>query len=1142
MNTTVIPSKRNQQRIYRSTPGIVLAASLALSQPANREAAVASPIVRSGENGPPNILFIYVDDVGWNHLSSYGQTLFDTPNMDRLAEEGMLFTDAYSPAAVCSPSRSSLLSGMYMHRHQHYLGSNPHTWLTNMEEIRDWRAKMWPPPFNARLPEEFKTFGHPLQDAGYTTGFMGKWHLGALYTEDVLWHHPEERGFDEGIMHKMAGPYVKSPQERYFWPEFSLIPEQYVEDGTYHGDLLTDQAIDFLERHKDAEDPFFLMVSYFLVHAPLQAHADTVQEVMDANPTLSEDHATYVAMFRHLDDGVGRILDTLDEEGLTDNTVVFFSSDNGGYGIHEFGGNNFGGNFPLRGHKHTYWEGGIRVPMMVRWPGVVTPGTVTDKPVHQIDYMPTFLEIAQADPIPDQIMDGISLVDHLASDGAVRVGRENLFWHFPGYTQSRSGRSYGGYPLQRPVSIVRSGDFKLLEWLEDGEVELYNLHIDKGEIHDLAAVLPETVDELRQILHTWRAEENVHMPTEREPEEPEPVETIMEQSGDPRESGNWSDDVPAVDHPGIVPSGITATLNENDTVTFSADLTIEGVFEQAGDGTLIFGANSSVRMESGGWLGTAANHLRFNRASLTVNGGTVASGGNIDLYGTGGQALTLNSGSVTAEGNMVMNPNLDADPDAYRHLLVRSGSLTADHLNLSERAYVFFDAASGHVSVDGVNLSGDAYIDFVGDTLGTLTVAGFSTVDFEGLYMDGRLLVNGANDGDFADYFNVSDSTLSRAHDESLNIMTQSGDPLDEANWSVAVPTVDVPGTIPVGVTGTFDESENIQFPAVLTVNGTLEQVGAGALIFQANSSVTVGESGLIETTSSSAHFRINRGPLLVSGGTVSSAGNVDLFGTGVFELTLQGGTVSADGNLVMNPNVGADPDSYRTIRIFDGVMEGNELRLFENSSLYFDGPGGSAGSVSVNSLLMESNAYINFVGETYGTLSVAGYSAANFEAMYDAGQLRYNGQHAGEFSDHFEVANSTVMRRTDAAQTYEAWADEQGIPEDQRGWDDDPFGTGVTNLEAYLTGVSQQEPVRGPLEIHQDAGRPILTIPWRTNIAVDSYFAVETSEDLRDWEDGDLDWESEPLDYGRVEYRGEPGDDSLSGTQFYRAFFGVTE
>jgi hypothetical protein len=310
-----------------------------------------------------------------------------------------------------------------------------------------------------------------------------------------------------------------------------------------------------------------------------------------------------------------------------------------------------------------------------------------------------------------------------------------------------------------------------------------------------------------------------------------------------------------------------------------------------------------------------------------VNGGLLESAGNIDLYGTGSFFVTVEGGDVTAGGNIILNPNVGANPDSSRQMRVRGGSISGNTLQLSENAFVYFDGAGGSLSVNALNLSGNAYINFLSDSEGTLTVSGFTATDFEDLYNAGRLRHNGVNEADFDDAFDVTDSTLTVKEivpDE--NTMIASGDPRDPLNWSHAVPDVSTPGIIPAGITATFNESSNVAFPAVLSISGTMRQLGAGVLLFDANSAITVGSFGLAKTYGN--HFRINRGPLTVNGGTVESAGNVDLYGTGQFALTLNGGVVAADGNVVMNPNLTADPDSTRQIRIRAGEISGNGLIL----------------------------------------------------------------------------------------------------------------------------------------------------------------------------------------------------------------------
>ena len=615
-------------------------------------------------------------------------------------------------------------------------------------------------------------------------------------------------------------------------------------------------------------------------------------------------------------------------------------------------------------------------------------------------------------------------------------------------------------------------------------------------------------------------------------------DTTMVTSGDPRVAENWSDGLPGTSVSGHIPSGVTGTVNEAGTVLMAALLTIDGALEQWGAGALVMDANSAVTVRGNGRVETAVSHFRINRGPLTVNGGTVDSAGNVDLYGTGSFFFLLQTGVVTAGGNIILNPNVAANPDSSRHLRVRGGAMTATALNLTENADLYFDGSGGQVSVQTLNVDGNAYINFVGDTEATLTVTGFNAVDFEGLYTSDQLRRNSSSADVFDDVFEVVGSTLAvKVLLPDENTMIASGDPRVADNWSHMVPDTANPGIIPSGITATFNEGSNISFPAVLTITGTLRQLGAGVLLFDANSAITVGESGLAKTYGN--HFRINRGPLTVNGGTVESAGNVDLYGTGQFALTLNGGTVAADGNVVMNPNLGADPDSTRQIRIRAGSISGNGLILQDAASVVFDGTGGQ---ITVNALTRNGDAYIDFQGGTTGTLTIANFTSADFEDLFNAGALRRDGSSTGAFDDHFVLDGSTVSARAFSYQSFEEWADEAGLPPDQRGWDDDPYGTGVKNLVAYTTGISQQEPVRGPLAIRFDEGRPVILLPWRTNIAPDAYFMIELSGDLAEWKDDtDLVWDTAPLDEGRVEMQGRHEPDGTD-QQFYRLHIGTVD
>lgn len=316
---------------------------------------------------------------------------------------------------------------------------------------------------------------------------------------------PLAHGFDVNI----GGSHSGGPPRGYFPPHGSVPGLQSAEEDRYLTDRLHDEAIGFIRTNQ--QRPWFLYLSHFAVHTPLQAKAELVQRYKAKASGEIHDSAVMAAMIHSVDEGIGRLVKTLDELDLTDNTVIVFSSDNGGYGpatsMH-----------PLKGYKGTYYEGGIPVPMFVRWPGVVAPGSRCSTPVSQIDFYPTFCEISGATLPEDQAVDGLSLVPLLRGDGELPL--RPLYWHFPAYLESYAKRwDQQRDPLyrSRPCGIVRYGDWKLHEYFEDGDLELYNLADDIGEQTNLAAQLPDKAAELLQMLSTWREQTAAPMPTEPNP-------------------------------------------------------------------------------------------------------------------------------------------------------------------------------------------------------------------------------------------------------------------------------------------------------------------------------------------------------------------------------------------------------------------------------------------------------------------------------------------------------------------------------------------------------------------------------------------------------------------------------------------------
>ncbi len=417
----------------------------------------------------PNFVLILVDDLGATDLGCFGSTFYETPHLDRMAREGMQFTTAYAACTVCSPTRAAVLTGRYPAR------LHLTDWIAGHKRPY---AKLRVPAFHQQLPLEEVTIAEALKPAGYVSASIGKWHLGG---DGFL---PKRQGFDLNV----AGDHRGQPPS-YFDP-FKIPTLADAKEGEYLTDRLTREAEAFLTQNKDR--PFFLYLPHYGVHTPLQAKPEVVAKYKaKSKPGDPHSNATYAAMIESVDDSVGRLLKKLDELKIADRTVVFVTSDNGGL-------LNSTTNLGLRAGKGSAYEGGVRVPLLVRWPGVVKPGSVCAEPVISVDFFPTIMEIPRFKHFHE--VDGHSMVGHLRQ--LANVQRDGIYWHYPHYHP-------GG---ATPYGAVRSGDWKYIEFYEDGRGELYNLKEDPAEKHDLAAKWPEAVASLRQKLAKWRMEMNAQMP------------------------------------------------------------------------------------------------------------------------------------------------------------------------------------------------------------------------------------------------------------------------------------------------------------------------------------------------------------------------------------------------------------------------------------------------------------------------------------------------------------------------------------------------------------------------------------------------------------------------------------------------------
>jgi len=440
----------------------------------------------------PNFVFIVVDDLGWTGLRCYGSDLHETPHIDRLACQGVKFTDAYAAAPVCTPTRAAIMTGKYPARLHMTL------WRQGARRPPS-NHKLIPPVTVGNLPLKQVTVAEVLKSAGYATAHIGKWHLG-----DAA-HYPETQGFDVNIGGNQFGatdtfffPYRGNK----YWGQFYHVPHlERGKKGEYLTDRLTDEALKAVDAMKDR--PFFLHLAYYTVHTPIEAKQALVDRYAKRiTPGMRHTNATYAAMVHSLDENVGRLLTRLDQLGLTDNTMVILTSDNGAL-LTWLRKHRVTSNFPLRSGKMSLYEGGVRVPLIVRWPGVAAAGTVCNEPVGSIDFYPTILAAAglEGDPVHNADLDGLSLVPLLKNPRA-KLNRQALFWHSPHY-----------FPVMAPVTSMRARDWKLLEFHEYMRVELYNLREDIAEEHDLAADMPDRVAQLRSQLHDWRRAVSAQMPT-----------------------------------------------------------------------------------------------------------------------------------------------------------------------------------------------------------------------------------------------------------------------------------------------------------------------------------------------------------------------------------------------------------------------------------------------------------------------------------------------------------------------------------------------------------------------------------------------------------------------------------------------------
>lgn len=434
----------------------------------------ASPsAIKKGSTNKTNFLFILADDFGWSQLGCYGSQYYETPNIDRLARQGMKFTDAYAACPVCSPTRASIMTGKYPAR-LHLTdfiagGSFPY-------------EKYKQPEWQKFLPLEEVTIAEVLKQSGYTAASFGKWHLSIdKKPPRSLPYNPDKQGFNE------------------YFVTYKPSSKHEPESDAHNVKIITQKSLEFLQKNKD--NPFFLYVTHNTIHSPIMGKKKLVEKYKNKlGADLPQNSPIVAAMIEELDDSVGSLLAKLDELNIADNTIVIFFGDNGGL-------ENSAKQTPLRSGKANLYEGGIREPLIVRWPGIVQQASTCSEPVTSVDFFPTFLDILGLKNKAEKSIDGLSLLPLLKQTGS--LDRQAIYWHYPHYHSSSIG----------PCGAVRMGDYKLLEWFDEticglgNRFELYNLKSDIGEQINLSKRLPEKTSRLREMLENWRKEVGAQMMT-----------------------------------------------------------------------------------------------------------------------------------------------------------------------------------------------------------------------------------------------------------------------------------------------------------------------------------------------------------------------------------------------------------------------------------------------------------------------------------------------------------------------------------------------------------------------------------------------------------------------------------------------------
>ncbi|WP_404310367.1 sulfatase [Neorhodopirellula lusitana] len=444
-----------------------------------------TPAIASADQTKTNFVFLLVDDLGWGDFGSYGAEFYETPNIDNLASQGMQFSNAYAACTVCSPSRAAILTGCYPAR------THLTDWIAGHNHPK---AKLSVPDWTMKMAHSRVLLPEALHEAGYSTAFFGKWHLMPIGAPDFDEHYPTAHGFDLNVGGREWGQ-PKGPG-KYFSP-FGMPNLDDGKPGDFLTDKLTDAAVDFLD-NTTRDQPFLLYFSYYTLHGPImcppELEAKYTQKAKTFQNSKNEHlNAKRAGMVECLDNSVGRLMQKLNDLGIADNTVIILTGDNGGDYDKSTGG--------LRDYKGYSHEGAVREPLIVRWPGKTSAGSTCDETVIGTDFYPTMLEMAGLPPRDSEHLDGKSIVP-LLTGSSTELDRDTVYWHYPHYHRTK------------PYGAIREGDWKLIEFFEDGRLELFNLKEDEQEANDLAESNPEKAQRLLKKLQAWRTSVDAQMMTD----------------------------------------------------------------------------------------------------------------------------------------------------------------------------------------------------------------------------------------------------------------------------------------------------------------------------------------------------------------------------------------------------------------------------------------------------------------------------------------------------------------------------------------------------------------------------------------------------------------------------------------------------